>query len=396
MKNRTKVALVVSHPIQHFCPQYVSFSKIEGVDFKVFFASTLGLKKYMDPNFKREISWGNLRLEEFNHVFLNDGKVITSDEKIDAPDLDDALKGFGPEVVIIYGYFQKLQRRAHRWARTNNTSLAYISDSELRHKRNPLRELVKYPFLRNFFSGISHFLSVGDANEAFYRKYGVGKDRIVRMHFPIDISLYESCFDRKQELSRAIRTKFGIAESELIIAVVGKLASWKNQGHIIEAMKILEAEGFLLHLFVIGSGQTENELHELAASLKQSKVHFPGFVNIDELPSYYSATDIYVHPASLEPHSIAVSEAIYMGCPVILSNTCGSYGPTDDVQEGINGYIFEFGNIAELARTIKRLAQDEATRLSFGKASHNRSVGFQQRAHQGVMHDLKNRLNESN
>jgi hypothetical protein len=63
MKN--KIALVVSHPIQHFCPQYVSFAKNKHVDFKVFFGSMLGYKKYYDLNFKKEISWSDLRIEDF-------------------------------------------------------------------------------------------------------------------------------------------------------------------------------------------------------------------------------------------------------------------------------------------------------------------------------------------
>ena len=63
MNRIIRVALIVSHPIQHFCPQYVSFAKNKDVVFKVFFGSALGLKKYYDPNFKKEISWANLKLD---------------------------------------------------------------------------------------------------------------------------------------------------------------------------------------------------------------------------------------------------------------------------------------------------------------------------------------------
>ena len=66
MQPELRVAIVVSHPIQHFCPQYVSFAKNKNIELKVFFASALGYKKYADANFKKEISWGNLQLEKFN------------------------------------------------------------------------------------------------------------------------------------------------------------------------------------------------------------------------------------------------------------------------------------------------------------------------------------------
>ncbi len=91
--NKTpRIAIVVSHPIQHFCPQYVSFAKNKNVSLKVFFGSALGYKKYVDVNFKQEISWGNLNLDKFDHIFLNGDAVLQSDKKLDALSLDKELE----------------------------------------------------------------------------------------------------------------------------------------------------------------------------------------------------------------------------------------------------------------------------------------------------------------
>ena len=393
MERKPKIALVVSHPIQHFCPQYVSFAKNPQVEFKVFFGSALGYKKYTDKNFGKEISWGNLNLDQFDHVFLNGEHAIASDKNLDAPSLGSNLEAYKPDLVIIYGYFQKMQRRAHRWAIQNNIKLAYISDSELRHQRNKLKELVKYFFIRNYFKKISYFLSVGNANEDFYSHYGVKQEQFIRMHFPIDIIQYEKSYAEKDLLRKKIRTQYGIADHETVLTVVGKLTPWKNQDHIIDAMQLLEAAGIYTNLFVLGSGQMMEAWQQKAMVLNKSRVFFPGFVNIEELPSYYAATDIYVHPASMEPHSIAVSEAIYMGCPVIISDRCGSYGDWDDVQEGKNGYTFAFGNIAELAQKIRSLTEDISARNNFADHSHMIAVGFQETAHKHVLDVLINRPN---
>jgi glycosyltransferase involved in cell wall biosynthesis len=386
-----KIALVVSHPIQHFCPQYVSFASNNNVTFKVFFASALGLKKYMDPNFKQEISWGNLNLEKFDHLFLNGDTAIPSDKNIDAPSLESELLRFAPDVVIIYGYYQKLQRRAHSWAVKNKVKIAYISDSERRHHRSAIKELLKYLYIRNYFSKINYFLSVGDANEEFYRYYGVKEQQIIRMHFPIDVVQYEAAYENRSILRKRIREQYGLEENEVVLLVVGKLAPWKNQDHIIDALKILEEEGLLLHLFILGSGQMMEPWKTKAKEMKKSKVHFPGFIAIDELPAYYAASDIYVHPASVEPHSIAVSEAIYMGLPVVISDRCGSYGEHDDVQENKNGYVFPFGNHKAMADKLKMLMSTE-TRKTFGNYSHHIAKQFQQRAHYDVLGDLQQRF----
>jgi glycosyltransferase involved in cell wall biosynthesis len=390
-----RVAVVVSHPIQHFCPQYVSFAENKDVTVKVFFASMLGFKKYLDPNFKKEISWGNLNLDKFDHQFLNGEEVIQSDKHIDAPSLDNALSEFKPDFVIVYGYFQKLQRRAHAWAKKHQVPMGYISDSELRQKRSPWKEMLKTPYVRWYFSNINYFLSVGDANEAYYRKYGVPDKKIVRMHFPIDLKYYEQSFPDSPKLAAVIRNQYNIEPDDNVLSIVGKLVSWKSQDHVIDALQLLEKRGIYAHLLLIGSGEMQEAWQEKAARLIKSKVHFTGFINVEALPAYYAATDIYIQPSSVEPHSIAVSEAVYMGCPVIISDRCGSYGQDDDVQENKNGWVYPFGNIETLADKIEHLIKDNALRKDFSSYSHASGVRFQAKSHHQILQKIREKVIEN-
>jgi glycosyltransferase involved in cell wall biosynthesis len=383
----TRLAIVVSHPIQHFCPQYASLAAHPSLEIMVFFASALGYKKYMDPDFNREISWGNLHLDEFPHRFLNDEKPLPANKDLDAPELEHELETFRPDILIVYGYFQKFQRRAYRWAKNSKVTLAYISDSERRRKRGFIRQWIKYPYVTHYFSSIDHFLSVGDANEEYYTYYLVPQKKIIRMHFSIDIRLYENAYSEKADLAGKIRSKFGLKPQDRILSVVGKLVESKNQGDIIDAMKWLEEAGQIFHLFVIGSGTTMEALQQKASALTKSRVYFPGFTNPEELPAYYAASDIYIHPASVDAHPLAVCEAIFMGCPVLISDRCGSYGPSDDVQEGKNGYVYRCGDGKDLAAKIMLLS-DQDTRQKFGEFSHNLGVAFQKRSHGGFIKEL--------
>ncbi len=385
---KMRVAIIVSHPIQHFCPQYASFSRVEGINIKAFFASAQGLKKYIDPSFKQEISWDNLRLEEFDHVFMNGDAVIAADKNIDAITVEKELSLFKPDVVIIYGYFQKLQRRVHKWAYKNGVDIAYISDSELRHQRSFIKRTLMKFLVQKYFSRISYFLSVGDANEQFYLHHGVDKKQIIRMHFPIDIEQYKIAYQKRDLLGKNIREKYAIPEHETVVSVVGKLVTWKNQDHIIKAMQLLETEGIKVHLFIIGSGDMEDVWKKDALKLNTSKVYFTGFVSPAELPAFYAASDIYIHPASVEPHSIAVSEAIYMGCAIIISDTCGSYGENDDVQKGKNGFVYRFGNINDLKGKMKTLITTPQLRNQMGSYSHSISEKYQYRAHRQSLIEL--------
>jgi glycosyltransferase involved in cell wall biosynthesis len=308
--------------------------------------------------------------------------------KLDAPILDKILNNFKPDIVVTYGYFQRLQRRAFRWALKNNVRLAYISDSEMVHKRNLLKEWLKYPFLRWYFSRINYFFSVGNANEDFYRYHHVPINKIIRMHFPIDVNHYQKSYQDIKRLNKIIREHYKIDENDVVLSVVGKLLPSKRQGDIIHAMRDLENKNLKMHLFVLGSGAMQPELEQMAAMLKKSKVYFPGFVSPEELSAYYAATDIYVHPASVDRHSLAISEAIYMACPVIISDRCGSYSENDDVQEGRNGFVFTCRNVVELALKMQLLVLDEKLRKNFSEYSHKIAVQFQHRSHGGYIDDL--------
>ena len=181
-----------------------------------------------------------------------------------------------------------------------------------------------------------------------------------------------------------------IKETDIVISVVGKLVEWKNQIHIIQALQILETinPNLRFHLLIAGSGPCERKLREASVNLKQNKVHFLGFVNPTQLPIIYVSSDIYIHPSKFEPHSLAVSEAIYMGLPVILSSSSGSYGPTDDVRIGINGEKYAFGEIQSLVANILKLSNSQEIRNQYRQNSINISRRQQSICHFDVVNSI--------
>jgi len=384
-----KIALVISHPVQHFCPMYASWAKIEGVTLKVFFASNLGAVKYLDPNFKREISWSNLYLDEFNHEFLNGDKTLQSTPALDASNLDEKLSEFKPQLLVHYGYFHQFAKHARNWAIKNKVKIAYISDAEHRQKRPLWKEVLKFPYLYFLFKKEDYFLTVGNANEAYYKFYGVSKTKMHRMMFSIDIITYDAAFANKESLRSCFRSQYNIAENEIAVSVVGKLVNWKSQDDLIKLLynleKTLPQKKF--HLIIAGSGVMEEKWKDLANNLTHNKVHFLGFVNPSDLPQVYAASNVYIHPAKIEPHSLSISEAIYMGCPIIVANTSGSWGINDDVQEGKNGFVYHHSNIAELQQHLLDIVNTNKQE-TFSQYSIKISREFQQLSHNQMISNL--------
>jgi hypothetical protein len=70
-----------------------------------------------------------------------------------------------------------------------------------------------------------------------------------------------------------------------------------------------------------------------------------------------------------------------MNCPIILSDRCGSYGLSDDVQLGVNGEIYECGNIENLTSLILKLVSNPILLKNFSENSGRIGEYKQEQAH---------------
>ncbi len=392
--NRSKLGIVVSHPIQHFCPQYSSWAGLEVLEVKVFFASRHGLEAYFDKSFGREIKWPGLKLD-FEHEFLPGAKDKKVGSQLDCPDVVDSLADFDPDIVLVYGYGQPLQRRAMRWAETNGKRLLMISDSELRRARSPIKKVIKAQLLPRVLSVVDLFLTVGDANEAYYRYYGIPDHKMVRTSFPIDIALFDQALLVRDKQRARIRQLLGLSNDQLMVLMVGKLLLSKRQVDLVEASNLLQPANSNITIVLAGTGPDQERLETLAQKKGSGGVIFAGFVPPGELVHYYSAADVYVHCSDTEAHSLAISEAIYAGLPVILSDRCGSYGPSDDVRIGLNGYVYPCGDTPALSVLLERLWASPKLRQEMGGESRQIGSDHQILAHGKAIKQAVNVLNVS-
>jgi glycosyltransferase involved in cell wall biosynthesis len=380
MSRSVRVAVVASHPIQHFCPQYTSWAALANVDLKVFFASDHGVSAYEDKGFGRVVQWDGIRLD-FPHEFLRGAKGKAIGSRVDAADLGERLSAYSPDALVAYGYSQRLQRRAVRWAKSANVAVLMVSDSELRAARRWPTRTVKAAVLPHLFRDIRLFLTVGDANDAYYRHYGVADNRLVRGCYPIDVCHYDRVVAHHQECRDRLRTELGIPAHHRVLLMVGKLVPRKRHADLVRFANAVQDHRDDVTVVLAGTGEQEAALRTLARKTGAGGVVFAGFVSPERLAEYYCAADIYVHCSDDEPHAVAISEAVYCGLPVVLSDRCGSYGPSDDVQPGLNGLVYRCGDVSDLSRCVMHVLDDESLRAHMGEASTR--IG---RAHQALAH----------
>lgn len=100
-------------------------------------------------------------------------------------------------------------------------------------------------------------------------------------------------------------------------------------------------------LKVVGTGPLENELK---AKYSRDNIEFMGFRNWDVVKHVLASSQCMVIPSECyENNPLSVIEALCLGTPVVGARIGGI---PELIQKGINGFIFEAGNVEDLKKQI--------------------------------------------
>ncbi|SDM80324.1 Glycosyltransferase involved in cell wall bisynthesis [Lentzea albidocapillata subsp. violacea] len=118
---------------------------------------------------------------------------------------------------------------------------------------------------------------------------------------------------------------------------------------------------------IVGDGTCKAEWELLARDLEiTDRVRFHGFVSEDDLLDAYARCDLFVMPGVAELQSLATMEAMAAGKPVIAANAMAL---PHLVHSGRNGWLFEPGDVNQLAQRLHTLVHDAPMRARMGAAS---------------------------
>ncbi len=170
-------------------------------------------------------------------------------------------------------------------------------------------------------------------------------------------------------------TPVEVERARFKIVTVGRLVEEKGVDKVLEAFKIVhdkvpQAE---LHFYGIGSMLEMLKQNAEAAQLGGSVV-FEGFKsNIGEI---FSSATVSVVASRCEGFSLAVQESLQFSCPVVSFDI--NYGPSDMIEDGVNGYLVPAGDVDALADRIIRLLIDENLHKKFSSNSARSVEKFSQ------------------
>jgi 1,2-diacylglycerol 3-alpha-glucosyltransferase len=275
------------------------------------------------------------------------------------------LHSLSPRVVAIAGWSFPESLSAIAWAQRQGAGIVLMSASQRNDApRSHLREAIKSRIVTSCDAAL-----VGGSRQADYvTGLGMPQDRVFQGYDAIDNRHFAAGAERARSNASEVRRHYGLPKRYLLAS--GRFVPKKNLEALIVAFaKALRQINTDHTLVILGDGIGRPAMQELiSASSLSDRVLLAGFISYSDLPNYYGLADAFVHVPLTEQWGLVVNEAAASGLPLVISRPCGA--SAELVQDGVNGFLVDPTDIADIARRLCAVmgASDEQLK-TMGKKS---------------------------
>ncbi|MBI4567693.1 MAG: glycosyltransferase family 4 protein [Planctomycetes bacterium] len=196
---------------------------------------------------------------------------------------------------------------------------------------------------------VKKIIAISDMVKAdIQRWHGTPEKRIEVIYNGVDLDRFHP---RNQEHRAEVRARHGVADQDFLLLFVGNNFRLKGVATIVRALALLEAAPAGLprqpagtpgnrsgsrrvRALIVGRDRP-GRYRRLARRLGVAdRLVFTGGVR--DVPRYYGAAEVYVHPTYYDACSLAVFEALASGLPAITTRYNGAAGLMVDGREGFS------------------------------------------------------------
>jgi glycosyltransferase involved in cell wall biosynthesis len=197
------------------------------------------------------------------------------------------------------------------------------------------------------------------------KKY-INGDKVTVLYNPFSLE------DISKKASENVPNPYKHKDSLKLILTSGSLTTSKGVAEAVEATAVLNKEGFLAELCLVGREDNKEYLRSINKTIKEcgivDKVHFTGW---QKNPlAYVKYADAGIMSSRREAFGRVTFEYIAIGKPVIGTNAGGT---PELVRNGVNGFLFERGDTASLVGCLRKYAEDTGLAKTHGQNSLKRA-----------------------
>lgn len=158
-----------------------------------------------------------------------------------------------------------------------------------------------------------------------------------------------------------------------IVVLISRMLRDKGVVEFVDAARQLRADGCKAHFWLVGCPDHGNpasiEENQLISWHKEGVIQYYG--HRTDIVDLIAMSHIVCLPSYREGLPKVLLEALASGRPVVTTNVTGC---REVVADGVNGLLVPARDVASLMLALRRLIDDPALRMCFGRAGRERAV----------------------
>jgi glycosyltransferase involved in cell wall biosynthesis len=262
---------------------------------------------------------------------------------------DDAI-----DIIVCVNTYPLLYAWLARTASRRNARIVEIfHTTEIQAVKHKLQML----FYRPFFRICDTLVYVCENQKKFWRARVLRSRTDTVIHNGIDVGYFA---DRYSADEKALfRRSHGFSDTDYVVGLCAAMRPEKAHGDLLQAVAQLRAANVNIKCLLIGDGPDRSKIEaQIEAMGLAEHVRITGFM-ADIRLAVATCDVMAIVSHYIETFSIATLEAMALGKPVIMSNIGGA---GEQIVQGVNGFLYNRGDITALANALMQLQSAEANR----------------------------------
>ncbi|MBK6444145.1 MAG: glycosyltransferase family 4 protein [Bacteroidetes bacterium] len=260
-----------------------------------------------------------------------------------------------PDCIIINGFSVGTLRLWWRSWFTKTTYIIWSGTVKSRGGKFSFLRVLQRKMLRRRASA---FVAYGQRAKEYLQELGAASEKIFIARNTVDTRFFSEQTDRE-------RLKLSPDVLRMHFTYVGFIIRLKNLQQLLKAVKILSLQRTDFVLDLIGDGQDKVYFEDyVKANQLEKVVHFAGFVQKSNLPTWLAKSSCFVFPSNYDIWGLVVNEAMAAALPCISSVNSGV--TVDLIEDGKNGFAVDFSDPKLVAEKMDWILDNREKAKEFG------------------------------
>lgn len=264
-----------------------------------------------------------------------------------------------PDVVICAGsYLYPALWETQKLSKKFGYKTYYWSESHLDEVRdyNGLKIKIREAIRKKVIGGFDGFWYAGEFSRKFIECYARKNADYIFVPNLINEKKFDTVNGYSIEKKSEIKTLYNILDGKKVLLTPARLSPVKGIMEFLELYKDVEVRKNTIYL-IAGDGELKETIEKFSKRY-QLDVRLLGYKSEDEMLDLYAIADVFVMPSLSDPNPLTCIEACWCSLPLLVSKHVGNY--PELVEEGVNGYIIDYGKPDESKKKISAIISADA------------------------------------